>query len=130
MGRGAENGSMILRTCICNTVALAGVPLAAVFRACRSPGTLDYEASEALQARSAALWRRELTAAGENALGTEGSPPERSIYESILAAAGLRRREVNEWGFTHRERKRDPHSPSCEGRWSDSSSVRRSGCGR
>ena len=46
------------------------------------------------------LIERMLTSSALPALGIEGSPPERSMYESLLRSAGLHR-EVNpgEWGF-------------------------------
>jgi hypothetical protein len=53
---------------------------------------------------SAAAARRNLIEAMiehpmEEALGIRGTPPERSMYESILRASGLHRRHAGQWGF-------------------------------
>jgi hypothetical protein len=64
---------------------------------------------------SATAARRDLIEAmiahtAEEALGIQGTPPERSMYESILAAPGLHRKdkESGEWGFQPPKRKTDP----------------------
>lgn len=62
---------------------------------------------------SAAAARRDLIEAmiahaDEAALGIQGAPAERSMYESILAAPGLHRREAGVWGFHPPRRKTDP----------------------
>jgi hypothetical protein len=53
---------------------------------------------------SAAAARRNLIEAmiergGEEALGIKGTPPERSMYESVLRASGLHRKQAGNWGF-------------------------------
>jgi hypothetical protein len=45
------------------------------------------------------LVERMLTHPGVERLGMEGYPPERSMYESVLLASGIHRREEGEWGF-------------------------------
>src|SRR5262249_54858959 len=57
-----------------------------------------------LLSSSAAAARRNLLEAmiehpSEESLGMEGFPPERSMYESILHAPGLRRRKGGRWPF-------------------------------
>ena len=53
---------------------------------------------------SAAAARRNLIEAmiehpAEEALGIKGTPPERSMYESILSSSGLHRKQAGRWGF-------------------------------
>jgi hypothetical protein len=44
----------------------------------------------------------------EEALGIRGTPPERSMYDSILARAGLHRRDAKGWGFRPPREQLDP----------------------
>jgi hypothetical protein len=66
---------------------------------------------------SAAAARRNLIQAmiehqEEEGLGIQGNPPERSMYESILAACGLHRRDEGRWGFRPPRRKPDAALPA------------------
>lgn len=61
---------------------------------------------------SAAAARRNLIQAmiehqEEKFLGIEGTPPERSMYDSLLAASGLHRQDGEVWGFRPPKRKSD-----------------------